>query len=136
MGIFCSFARTEIRTTWDGQPSSGGQTIAHGFTLHTDYVNVFLGTERGRRELLRRVTTSAGNHNINSNSIRLLSLPVPRTKKDQQSIVDIASAARARTSALITKRQALLNLKTALMHDLLTGRVRVDRKHLETAVAS
>ena len=45
--------------------------------LLPDFVNVFLGIERGRRELLRRVTTSAGNHNINSNSIRLLRLPVP-----------------------------------------------------------
>jgi type I restriction enzyme S subunit len=37
--------------------------------LLPDYVNIFLGMERGRRELLRRVTTSAGNHNINSNSL-------------------------------------------------------------------
>ena len=42
-----------------------------------DFVNTYLGLERGRRQLLQRVTTSAGNHNINANSIRLIRLPVP-----------------------------------------------------------
>jgi len=60
--------------------------------LLPDYVNVFLGSERGRRELLRRVTTSAGNHNINSNSIRLLSIPVPDDIKIQNAVVRLAEA--------------------------------------------
>ena len=93
--------------------------------LVPEYVNVFLSTERGRRELLRRVTTSAGNHNINANSIRLLTLPVPKDKKSQQRIVDVASCGRDRTNALKAKTAALSDLRMALLRDLVTGKVRV-----------
>jgi type I restriction enzyme S subunit len=93
--------------------------------LLPDFVNVFLGTERGRRELLRRVTTSAGNHNINSNSIRLLSLPAPDSTAAQERIVQLAGACRSHVDALQREFHALANLKRALTNDLLTGRVRV-----------
>ena len=90
-----------------------------------DYVNVFLGLERGRRELLRRVTTSAGNHNINSNSIRLIRIPVPVSRNAQEQIVELAKGFRLLIDSLEAKAQALSNLKRSLMHDLLTGKVRV-----------
>lgn len=93
--------------------------------LLPQYVNVFLGLERGRRELLRRVTTSAGNHNINSNSIRLLSLPVPASEDAQARIVELAGASQAHVDALRMKVVALEELKKTVMHDLLTGRVRI-----------
>ena len=90
-----------------------------------DYVNVFLGLERGRRELLRRVTTSAGNHNINSNSIRLIRIPVPVSRNAQEQIVELAKGFRLLIDSLEAKARALSNLKRSLMHDLLTGKVRV-----------
>lgn len=93
--------------------------------LLPDFVNVYLGLDRGRRELLRRVTTSAGNNNINSNSIGLISLPVPTTKAAQLRIIELAMACRAHVDALLSKAAALQVLKRSLMHDLLTGRVRV-----------
>lgn len=93
--------------------------------LLPEFVNLYLGIERGRRELLRRVTTSAGNNNINANSIRLLKLPVPSSKSGQASLVELASGCRAQVDALTEKAAALEQLKKALMHDLLTGRVRV-----------
>lgn len=93
--------------------------------LLPEFVNVYLGLERGRRELLRRVTTSAGNHNINSNSIRLVQLPVPEDEDEQARIVDLARACRKHVDALRTKAAAIETLKHSLMHDLLTGRVRV-----------
>jgi type I restriction enzyme, S subunit len=94
--------------------------------LLPEYVNVFLGSERGRRELLRRVTTSAGNHNINSNSIRLLSIPVPQDFDQQRAIADLADASRQVSVALKARLDALSALKKSLMRDLLTGTVRVD----------
>jgi type I restriction enzyme S subunit len=94
-------------------------------SLLPQYVNVFLGLERGRRELLRRVTTSAGNHNINSNSIRLIQLPVPEDKDQQARIVALANACRQQVDALRTKAAAIETLKKSLMQDLLTGLVRV-----------
>lgn len=93
--------------------------------LSPNYANVFLSMERGRRELLRRVTTSAGNHNINSNSIRLLSIPVPATKAEQERIVEIALTCRAHVASIRERLAALGELKKSLMHDLLTGTVRV-----------
>ena len=102
--------------------------------LLPEYVNVFLGLERGRRELLRRVTTSAGNHNINSNSIRLLKLPVPPSEDAQARIVGLAGVSRAQVDVLQAKAWALERLKKALLYDLLTGRVRV--RDAVTAAAS
>jgi len=75
--------------------------------------------------LLRRVTTSAGNHNINSNSIRLLRLPVPDSVDAQEGIVELARTCRDYVHSLQSKADALQLLKKSLMHDLLTGRVRV-----------
>jgi type I restriction enzyme S subunit len=93
--------------------------------LLPEYVNVFLGLERGRRELLRRVTTSAGNHNINSNSIRLVQIPVPDNENQQANIVALAHASRRYVDALHSKAAVIEALKKSLMHDLLTGRVRI-----------
>ena len=93
--------------------------------LLPDYVNVFLGLEQGRRELFRRVTTSAGNHNINSNNIRLIQLPVPKSRDAQKEIVELAKACRLLVNDLKGKMDALDNLRRSLMHDLLTGKVRV-----------
>ena len=93
--------------------------------LLSDYVNIFLGLERGRRELLRRVTTSAGNHNINSNSIRLIQLPVPVSPEAQEHIVELAKGCRLLVDSLKAKVGALENLKNLLLNSLLTGRTRM-----------
>lgn len=93
--------------------------------LLPQFVNTYLGLERGRRQLLQRVTTSAGNHNINANSIRLIRLPVP-PPAEQERLVELATAFRNRRDALIAMVDALRSLKNSLMHDLLTGKVRVD----------
>ena len=63
--------------------------------------------------------------NINSNSIRLLSIPIPTVPEAQQEIVNLATAVRKKVAALSTKLAALEQLKQSLMHDLLTGKVRV-----------
>ena len=93
--------------------------------LLPDFVNTYLGLEPGRRQLLRLVTTSAGNHNINSNSIRLIRLPVPSSPDDQQRVAELAKSFRRRCDALTAKANALQSLKNSLMHDLLTGKVRL-----------
>ena len=92
--------------------------------LRPDFVNTYLGLERGRRQLLQRVTTSAGNHNINANSIRLIRLPVP-PPAEQQRLAELATAFRNRRDALTAMVEALQDLKKSLAHDLLTGKVRV-----------
>ena len=93
--------------------------------LLPDFVNIFLGISAGRKAVLRRVTTSAGNHNINTASIKLLPIPVPKTVAEQQLIIDIATKGRAFAESLRQKLTAQQTLKTALLQDLLTGKVRV-----------
>ena len=93
--------------------------LHHG--LLPEYLNVFLGMERGRRELLRRVTTSAGNHNINSHSIRLVLIAVPERLQDQERIVELARACRNLVSALEEEALKLSHLKRSLAEDLFTG---------------
>ncbi|MYG36049.1 MAG: hypothetical protein F4205_11205 [Gemmatimonadetes bacterium] len=96
--------------------------------LLPDFVNTYLRLEPGRRQLLQRVTTSAGNHNINTNSIRLIRLPVP-PRAEQERLVGLATAFRNRRDAITDMIDALYDLKKSLMHDFLTGRVRVgDRR--------
>ena len=92
--------------------------------LLPEFVNAYLGLERGRRELLQRVTTSAGNHNINANSVKLIRIPIP-SHADQRKIAETASAFREYRAALRSKEEALRAFKRTLAHDLLTGSIRV-----------
>ncbi len=93
--------------------------------LLPEFVNIVLGLGQGRRELLRRVTTSAGNHNINSNSIRLIRLPVPRLA-EQERIARLVRGFRERCDAMVAEVDALEALRQSLMHDLFSGKLRVD----------
>ena len=106
-----------------------------GKGLSPEYANLVLGLERGRRELLRRVTTSAGNCNINSNSIRLVRLPVPTSESDQMRVVEAGHAVRAVQEVQLFKLRALNDLKRSLMHALLTGKVRTDQLKLDGVAA-
>lgn len=92
-----------------------------------EYVNEFLNAEIGRRELLRRVTTSAGNYNINTKNIESIPIPVLE-EAEQVRVVNLAKAANARISSIGDKINVLQRLKRGLMQDLLTGHVQVARK--------
>ena len=90
------------------------------------FADEYLKSERGRRNLLRRVTTSAGNHNINTKSVLSLPIPIPKDKDQQSRFVALADSANVQIESL--ERCLLLaeKLKRGLMQDLLTGRVRVN----------
>jgi restriction endonuclease S subunit len=84
-----------------------------------------MAQSRGRRELLRRVTTSAGNHNINARSVMAIPIGVPGSKDEQENLVRLADAANRRIVASEKQLGVLEYLKRSLMQDLLTGKVRV-----------
>ena len=92
--------------------------------LVPDFVNSYLGLEQGRKQLLQRVTTSAGNHNINANSIKLIRLPVPHPA-EQERLAELVTSFRNQSDALVAMFDALRILKESLMYDLYTGRIRV-----------
>ena len=75
-------------------------------------------------QLLRRAKTSNGTLKVNSSDIKHIVLPVP-PESEQAEIAAIAMAIEERREALIAKCSALEQLKKSLMHDLLTGTVRV-----------
>lgn len=76
-------------------------------------------------QVLRRAKTSNGTLKINNRDVRQIIMPVPPTS-EQQSIVELVSAVESKADALRQKLFALEQLKKSLMHDLLTGSVRVD----------
>ena len=74
--------------------------------------------------MLRRAKTSNGTLKINSRDVKQIIMPVPPPEA-QTEVVELTAAVDAKVSALqqlITAQEAL---KKSLMHDLLTGRVRV-----------
>ena len=86
--------------------------------LVPEYVDEYLRTERGRKELFRRVTTSAGNYNINSRNVSSLLVPVP-SETEQWRIVQLAGAANGLVATLKRRVSAAEKLKRGLMQDLL-----------------
>lgn len=85
-------------------------------------------------QILRRAKTSNGTLKINGRDVRQIVMPVPpRAKQDE--IVGLSTAIDSKATGLLAKRKALQELKKSLMHDLLTGTVRVDPKILQEQLA-
>ena len=61
----------------------------------------------------------------NKTQVRAFRFPLPPTIGEQRQIVNIVAQAKALSLDLSTKKAGLGKLKQSLMHDLLTGRVRV-----------
>ncbi len=61
----------------------------------------------------------------NKTQVRAFKFPVPPTTDEQREVATIMKAAKAKLAGLLRKESALTQLKKSLMHDLLTGRVRV-----------
>ena len=61
----------------------------------------------------------------NKTQVRAFRFPVPPTLDEQREIVAVIKASKGRVAALANKEAALGAVKKSLMHDLLTGRVRV-----------
>jgi type I restriction enzyme, S subunit len=86
-------------------------------------------------QVLRRAKTSNGTLKINSRDVSQIVMPVP-PPNEQRSLVEAASAADATIDALTRKLCGYEQLKRALMHDLLTGTVRIDTALLKETTAS
>lgn len=76
-------------------------------------------------QILRRAKTSNGTLKVNGRDVRQIVMPVPPLSK-QQEIVGLSMAIDSKASALQAKLRVLQQLRKSLMHDLLTGTVRVD----------
>lgn len=70
----------------------------------------------------------------NKTQVRAFRFPVP-SLTEQQQIVEVVAAAKAKLQGLIKKVAALQQLKKSLMYDLLTGKVRVNNVNLDRIAA-
>jgi type I restriction enzyme S subunit len=70
----------------------------------------------------------------NKTQVRAFRFPVPPTLEEQRQIVAAMKASKATIAGLTNKQAALSELRKSLMHDLLTGRVRVT-KTMEAAAS-
>jgi type I restriction enzyme S subunit len=94
-------------------------------TVLPDYVVLAWNHPIVHNQVLRRAKTSNGTLKINNRDVKQIVVPVPPTRT-QNEIVALVTAADSKLAALNRKIEALQQLKKSLMHDLLTGAIRVN----------
>ncbi|MFZ4100094.1 MAG: restriction endonuclease subunit S [Chlamydiia bacterium] len=80
---------------------------------------------RRLRPRLQAIAPRSAQANINLTTLRPLRIPVPNDPEEQLRIAALVDEASEYRDYIAEKVMALLQLKKSLMHDLLTGRVRV-----------
>ncbi len=95
---------------------------------------LWLNSHHAQRYWNARCATSSGLNTINQRMLKMLVIPIPPVS-EQRAIVEIIRVQRDQLESLIAKREKLVTLKASLMHDLLTGSVRLSNNHLQTVGA-
>lgn len=88
------------------------------------FIDAALKSSKVREALLRSATTSAGNYNINSESLRRLTMPLPPLA-EQRRISDVLDATGAASDISFSSHFASKEMARLVASDLLSGRVRV-----------
>ena len=92
--------------------------------LTAGFACMWLNSSYAKRFWNARCATSSGLHTINQRSLKQLALPVP-SPPEQRDIASIVEQCKRFRDALFQRQAELQALKLSLMHDLLTGKVRV-----------
>ncbi|OLE51314.1 MAG: hypothetical protein AUG51_23615 [Acidobacteria bacterium 13_1_20CM_3_53_8] len=92
--------------------------------ITSSYLLWALRVHRAQRQM-QLGTQSIGVPDLGLDKIEQLLLPVPRSKVEQQQIAHTLNSHQDIIHAEEAKRDKLIQIKKGLMHDLLTGRVRV-----------
>jgi type I restriction enzyme S subunit len=77
------------------------------------------------RKQIRDINVQAAQANISLQDVRVFRIPLPPTKAEQESIATILSDMDAEISALEGKLAKTRQLKQGMMHELLTGKIRL-----------
>jgi type I restriction enzyme S subunit len=118
-------------TIWDGQiPDCLHQNHifrirANRDVLEPDFYAFVVESDIAKRYFLRVAKRTTNLASTNKTQVRAFQFPVPPLD-EQKHIVTIMKASKAMIAGLIQKSGALRELKRSLMHDLLTGRTRVN----------
>jgi type I restriction enzyme, S subunit len=102
-----------------------------GKHLIPDFLILVLCSDIARKHWLSRAKPAVNQASINQRDVRELPIPLPK-REEQRQIVDLAAAALAYLQNLEQVVAAQTKLKKSLMHDLLTGKVRVNNVNLNT----
>lgn len=118
-------------TLWEGQiPDCLHQN--HIFRVRADrsqldprYFSYVVESDIAKRYFNRVAKRTTNLASTNKTQVRAFKFPVPPLEEQRQ-IAGIVKASKTKIEALKQKESALRELKKSLMHDLLTGAVRVD----------
>jgi type I restriction enzyme S subunit len=94
------------------------------------YLNYYMNSEQGQNRLQAFATKGVSQSNINATSVQRVKLPLP-PRDEQQEIADITKSIDTEIEENETYREQLIQLKTALMQDLLTGEVRTAGREID-----
>jgi type I restriction enzyme S subunit len=112
------------------QEASGMTFQNHLFRLRTNgaclpaFASLWLNSMYAQRYWNARCATSSGLNTINQRGLKRLTVPVPQVS-EQRAIIELAERQRKHVDALVERGGRLVSLKKSLMHDLLTGQIRV-----------
>jgi type I restriction enzyme S subunit len=94
--------------------------------LVPQFAAFFFGSERGTSLIVGRATPAAdGKYNLNTGIIDSLPIPLPPTVDEQHGIVAILEAIDHKIQLHKRKRALLEDLFKSLLHNLMTGQIRV-----------
>ncbi len=118
-------------TIWEGQiPDCLHQN--HIFRIRADrelleptFFALVVESDIAKRYFNRVAKRTTNLASTNKTQVRAFKFPVPPTTEEQREVAAIMKAAKAKLAGLLRKEHALAQLKKSLMHDLLTGWVRV-----------
>jgi type I restriction enzyme S subunit len=91
---------------------------------------LWLNSTYARKYWNAKCATSSGLNTINQRMLKRFIIPVP-PKPEQEAITEVVAAQRAQIDAIAVKRDRLIALKASVMHDLLTGKVRVNSLNVD-----
>jgi type I restriction enzyme S subunit len=93
--------------------------------LLPDLLNIWLNWEPTQIAMRKQATPAVQQVNINPTNLRSIPAAFPKDLGEQRMIVDRVAGLKAALSDCRANLEKLRSLKTALMQDLLTGKVRV-----------
>lgn len=93
--------------------------------LNPEYLNLWLNWPRTQLAIRQFATPGVSQVNINPTNLRKTLIALPKSVNEQRRIVAAANRHREWIKSEQAYREKLRRLKTGLMQDLLTGRVRV-----------
>ena len=118
-------------TIWEGQiPDCLHQNHIFRIRLNRKVIEpsfyaLVVESDIAKRYFSRVAKRTTNLASTNKTQVRAFRFPIPPTVSEQRQIVEVRDRAKSMLSVLLRKETALSELKKSLMHDLLTGKVRV-----------